>query len=273
MITKTLFNLSILKTVFLILTIYLVLNIFIYLLLPHLLFPVPKNNPNVFENEIAIEGDKGKISCYLKKNGTQRLIIFIHGNAESLAMLSHFLDHYSSATGYSVLSYDYPGYGNSEGKPSINGLTRSMKAVVDYAIDSLGYAPHQLIFHGRSLGTYPALWGALNYSPGGLILESGFSSLPEIVFPINPFLFTGINNKNIAKRIHVPTLIFHGSRDNIIPVRHADILYKSLGSHKKKIIIKKGSGHNDMYSSSPEAYFRIINNFLSDLQIPINGNF
>lgn len=53
----------------------------------------------------------------------------------------------------SWLGFDYSGYGYSEGQCSIDNAMENTRAVVAYAINTLGYRPEKIVIYGRSLGT------------------------------------------------------------------------------------------------------------------------
>src|SRR5439155_1649334 len=61
--------------------------------------------------------------------------------------------------GYSVLAFDYRGYGLSTGRPSERGLYRDVDAVLDHAWhDADSRTP--IVYWGRSLGTAMAAYAA-----------------------------------------------------------------------------------------------------------------
>lgn len=81
-------------------------------------------------------------------------ILYLHGNTGTRA---HFLrtSFYTTLTarlGANVLSVDYRGYGDSEGDPSVQGVSRDARTAWDYLI-SQGADPSDIIVLGHSLGS------------------------------------------------------------------------------------------------------------------------
>jgi abhydrolase domain-containing protein 12 len=81
-------------------------------------------------------------------------ILYLHGNTGTRA---HFLrtSFYTTLTarlGANVLSVDYRGYGDSEGKPTVQGVSRDARAAWNYRI-SQGADLSNVVILGHSLGT------------------------------------------------------------------------------------------------------------------------
>ncbi len=78
-------------------------------------------------------------------------MLFAHGNTEDLGNLRPFQEAYV-AQGVSVLTFDYPGYGLSSGRPSEQGAYAAADAALEYLVDARGLEPGRIVVHGRSLG-------------------------------------------------------------------------------------------------------------------------
>lgn len=81
-------------------------------------------------------------------------ILYLHGNTGTRA---HFLrtSFYTTLTarlGANVLSVDYRGYGDSEGKPTVQGVSRDARTAWNYLINQ-GAHPSDIVILGHSLGT------------------------------------------------------------------------------------------------------------------------
>src|SRR5688572_1620260 len=94
---------------------------------------------------------------------------FFHGNAEDLGDLEPWLRMVRDA-GYSVLAFDYPGYGVSGGSPSEAALYAGARTTQRYLREHLGVSPQQTLIFGRSLGAGPAVQMAAEEAPAGLVL-------------------------------------------------------------------------------------------------------
>lgn len=54
--------------------------------------------------------------------------------------------------GFNVLTYDYPGYGTSDGSPNEDSAYAAIDAAYEYLITEKGMNPITNILQGRSLG-------------------------------------------------------------------------------------------------------------------------
>src|SRR5206468_3134820 len=90
--------------------------------------------------------------------------------------------------GYSVLVYDYQGFGRSSGRPSVDGILSDGAAAFDYLVKERGIDPHRIVLYGESLGVSVAAHLSTIRDCGGLVLQSGFASLSRIACKHFPFL-------------------------------------------------------------------------------------
>ena len=160
--------------------------------------------------------------------------------------------------GMNVFAFDYRGYGESTGKPSVQGLKRDVKAAYDYLSNRQEVNPDKLILHGHSMGTIFAVWLANNNDAAGVVLESPITDAkdltqgfvpnllrPFISFDIDEALLELSNLREIG-RLQKPVLIITGSDDKITPMAMAEKLYKKAKISEKKLYIIDGGGHNDL---------------------------
>ena len=87
-----------------------------------------------------------------------KLVIFCSGShARSDAMNSAAVNHYT-AEGFTVMTFDYRGFGDSEGRPTKQSdIVKDTRAILRYCQKKLHYQPQDMMLHGFSLGSYPAL--------------------------------------------------------------------------------------------------------------------
>lgn len=79
--------------------------------------------------------------------------------------------------GYSALGWNHPGFAGSTGKPYPNQEHNAIDAVMQYAINELGYQPRDIVLFGWSIGGYSATWAAVNYPIKALVLDATFDDL------------------------------------------------------------------------------------------------
>jgi uncharacterized protein len=220
------------------------------------------------------ESDGSKISCwYYKKPNDAGLVLVSHGNGGNISHRCRLGEHLLKDTDCSVLLYDYEGYGASEGKPSVKGILKNGLSAFDFAVDKLGYSPSKVIVYGESLGCAVTCYIASRRKAEGIILQSGFRSLPSIArdifkpLKIMPgFIFPEprLDNEKLLKGEHAPLLIMHGKNDEVIPFHHGEDLYRSA-SPPKTFISLDNSGHNDTYVADGKKFDQGIADFVKTL--------
>ena len=123
---------------------------------------------------------------WLPAEGATRALLFLHGNAGNA---SHRLPNAAElvALGTSVLLLDYRGYGLSEGTPSEAGTYLDAQAGLAHLVTERGFAENRIFVFGRSLGGAVAVDLVQDRDLAGLILESTFTSLPDMARSLLPF--------------------------------------------------------------------------------------
>lgn len=157
------------------------------------------------------------------------VVLFFHGNAGDM---SHRLGTLSALheLGAATLMIDYRGYGRSGGSPDEGGLYRDALAAWQWLTDDAGYDAERIVLFGRSLGGPVAAWLAARHNPAGLVLESAFTSVPDLAAHHYPWLPArwltryDFDTEAAIARSDSPVLIAHSPDDEIVPFRHADAL-------------------------------------------------
>src|SRR6185503_9064737 len=108
------------------------------------------------------------------------------GNAGNISHRLHFCQVWHEL-GVNVFSFDYRGLGRSEGKPGEEGSCRDAQAAAQWLVKK-GFAASHIIALGKSLGGGVASELALSEPLGGLILQSTFTSIPDIGSELFPWL-------------------------------------------------------------------------------------
>ncbi|XP_051502884.1 lysophosphatidylserine lipase ABHD12-like isoform X1 [Myxocyprinus asiaticus] len=221
------------------------------------------------------------------------VILYLHGNAGTRGG-DHRVQLYKvlSSLGYHVVTFDYRGWGDSEGSPSEKMMTLDALFLYQWIKQRIGQKP--LYIWGHSLGTGVATnlarrlcdWGT---PPDALILESPFTNIREeakshpfsMVYRYLPgfdwFFLDAITVNDIrfasdenVNHISCPVLILHAEDDTVVPFQLGKKLYdlaaqsKSLNGHKVQFFpfpSSLGYRHKFIYKS-PELP-NILSEFLS----------
>jgi len=190
------------------------------------------------------------------------VVMYFHGNAELIDQQDRIIEGYAKL-GLSVFLPEYRGYGRSAGKPSEKEIAADMIRFYDRLIRRPDVDPSRIVLHGRSVGGGVAADLAMRRTPAALILESTFSSLAAMAlkFGAPPFLLKHpFRTDRVVEGLDVPMLIFHGTRDTVVPVSNGRRLHKLA---RGSTYVEYNSEHNDFPGEgNEEAYWREIQAFL-----------
>jgi len=246
---------------------YLGVNAYAALRADDLIFPAPPSSYQDNTNIIKLKASDGEtISAnYLKADGSDRLLIYSHGNGEDIGNARPFLENFQRL-GISVLAYDYPGYGTSTGKPSENGCYAAIETAFKYAIETLGYKPEQITLYGRSLGSGSSSWLAERANVSGLIFDGAFTSTFRVMSGIKLLPWDKFDNYARLPNIKCPILVIHGTSDRVIPFSHAEKNWDAIKGPKYKLFVE-GADHGNIIDMAGEKYWEIVTPFIKgDLQ-------
>jgi len=165
-------------------------------------------------------------------------VLFLHGNAENIS--SHVGSvHWLPAHGFHVLLFDYRGYGNSTGRPDLEGVELDAEAALRTLRARPEVDPERIVVFGQSLGgsiALPMLERVQQELPvAAVVVDSAFASYRGIArdklaqvwitwplqWPLS-FLFPDDPRpvESIA-RLEVPSvLVVHGEADEVVPIEH-----------------------------------------------------
>lgn len=181
---------------------------------------------------------------------TKGVALQFHGNAQNMTTHYRFMIWLLNE-GWDVLTFDYRGYGDSEGNPS------NLEGVRDDGIAALKWAEAyalerkvpSLIVFGQSLGGNIAVSSLSKYQPmslKALVLDSTFYSFCSIareklsdvwfLWPLQPLAYVLVSNtlsassaieKNTEGFKQLPALFLHSNQDPVVSSRQGRLLFDS----------------------------------------------
>lgn len=197
-----------------------------------------------------------------------KVLLWYHGNAGNLADRLDMVGDLCRLP-LEIFIIDYRGYGLSGGRPSEQGLYRDARAAWDYLTGERKVGPERIVLFGKSLGGAAAIDLAARVRPAGLIVQSSFTSAPDmaaLAFPLVPrFLVrTKMDSLNKIRDIHCPKLVIHSPADEVVPYAMGRLLFEAAPEPKVFYEVP-GSGHNETWLVGGEAYLEAIRRFLTGL--------
>lgn len=231
------------------------------------------NTPESFQipfQDIFIlnEKDKERYHGWFMEANSQYVILFFHGNAGNISTrISFFKKLYEQ--NLSILAFDYPGFGKSQGKPTEESCQQTSLLFFHFLQNEKKYPNKKIILWGESIGGSIATLLSLKTHSSSLVLQSTFTNIQEIIHKVAPkipsFIYHSIQfdtKKYLKKRYQlaklnkeIKTLLIHSREDELIPYTHAEVLKKYANE-----LFECGGKH-----SSPkmnEAFFKRIMDFL-----------
>jgi fermentation-respiration switch protein FrsA (DUF1100 family) len=193
----------------------------------------------------------------------QGAVLYCPGNAGNLDGRAMLVRELHQALGESVLIFDYPGYGRSEGTASEAGCYAAADAAYRWLVDSARIPPSRIILYGESLGGSVAVEHASRRPHRALVLVRTFASIPDVaaahLFPSAGSLVT--NRFDSIGRIgncRRPTFIAQADRDRLIPFDHGRRLHAACGGLAEFFRLD-GLDHNDPL---PASFYSRLQTFL-----------
>lgn len=219
--------------------------------------------------DVWLEVNGGRTHAWhIPLEGARGTALFSHGNAGNMA------DRLESISllrglGFSVLAYDYGGYGRSSGRPSEKRCYADIRAAWRHLTGERGIDPSRIVLFGRSLGGAVTCDLAVDVQPAAVVIESTFTSIPEVardlipLLPARLLLRTRFANLEKAGRIRSPLLYVHSRDDTLIPFHHGEKLFAA--AREPKTFLEIRGDHNEGFVLSMAEYLEGWRAFLAPI--------
>ena len=219
-----------------------------------------------FENLKLRTVDGETITGWFVPAQSDKAVIICHGNAGNIANRLDLIVMFHNI-GLNVLIFDYRGYGDSTGKPSEQGTYHDAKSAWNWLVKTKEFKSRNIALYGESLGGAVAAWMAEQVHPGALILDSTFTSAPDMAKKMFPFLPTRWLCKFKYETIdHVakagcPVLVAHSRKDEMIPYMNGLRIMEAAKQPKQ--FIEMTGQHNDGGILTDPKHLQVVDAFLS----------
>jgi fermentation-respiration switch protein FrsA (DUF1100 family) len=172
-------------------------------------------------------------------------VLICHGNGGNISDRAN-LYHAWLQTGVAIFAFDYRGYGLSEGRPGEEGTYLDAQAAYHWLAQK-GFT--NIIAYGESLGGGIASELCRREKMCGLILQSTFTSIPDIGAKMFPWLpvrwLAKIKYDTHSKllRLQIPVLVMHSRTDELVPFEFA--VRNFTAAREPKLFWEISGGHNE----------------------------
>ncbi len=194
-------------------------------------------------------------------------VIWCHGNAGNISHRLGIVDGLHRL-GLAVFIFDYRGYGQSGGSPGEATSYEDAELAWTYVTEKLGVPKTKIIVWGRSLGGAVAVNLASRHHPKALIVESAFTSVPDLGQRLYPWLPVRLLSRfNYDSEVLVPgiestKLFVHSKNDEIVPYALGRKLFDAAAEPKRFVTIR--GGHNSDYLAPASGYLEPLRFFLDE---------
>ncbi|QCS49329.1 alpha/beta hydrolase [Picosynechococcus sp. PCC 11901] len=223
------------------------------------LHPVPSDFALPYETiTIPVTSTQQLTGWWLPQNKGDKTLLFLHGNGGLTAYNFQAIALWYQA-GYSVLAFNYRGYGQSSpGFPQESQVYEDAAAAYTFLTQTKGIPAQQLTIHGHSLGGAIAIELAQRYPVGGLFLEGTFTSMLAMsttkplyrIFPVSFLLHQRFNSAAKITQLQLPIFFCHGELDETVPSTMGAQLW-AIANEPKQFQAVPGADHHNLAAVSP----------------------
>src|SRR5205823_2481201 len=159
---------------------YLVIILAMMLLERSLVYPAPPleagdwKAPNLTHEDVWFTSADGtKLHGWFFPNANAKLaILYCHGNGEDVAAIGELAAEMAERLHAALFTFDYRGYGHSQGKPDEQGCVADGDAAQHWLAQRMNVRPNEVVLMGRSLGSAIAVALADKNDTRALILQN-----------------------------------------------------------------------------------------------------
>ena len=219
---------------------------------------------------------KNKIKYLLVRRNSRNTVVFFHGfMSDMVGAKPTAIQKFCRKKELNFLKFEYSGHGKSTGKfteGNISRWTNDAKQLIKSNVKK----DQNLIFIGSSMGSWIAL-NLFSYFRKQIKGFLGIASAPEfleelmwkkfskkikkiiitkkiyyleqgeIIYPITKqLIFDGKKNKVLNNKINleIPIFLFHGTKDEVVPLKFSKKIFKICKKSKRKLIKIKNGDHS-----------------------------
>lgn len=210
------------------------------------------------KTEITMASEGLELSgWHLQKKNARGTILYFGGNGYVMSQAHPILRGLGQLPA-NLVTFDYRGYGENSGQPTVQGLKTDALSAYDFVVKDLHVDASQLVVHGQSLGSLIAPYVAKNRSVSGVVIETPVTNVDDLLAYLAPwwtraFIRFDVDEKLRAEdnlhrvaQLSAPLLIIAGAEDRVAHPDMAKKLFQKAASEKKTLEVLSGGGHNDL---------------------------
>jgi alpha-beta hydrolase superfamily lysophospholipase len=217
--------------------------------------------------------DKTRLICrFFPADRKSPTLLYFHDSMAPVEQYDEIAKHYISQDMNFMLA-TYRGIRKNSGKPGFASLFEDAAFILQKTVSFLQKDNFEgpIFVMGASLGSACVIDITYNYPDliKGMIIESGFCDTVPFLTGLGLDTIQmdlseddGFNNIKKIEKVKLPTLIFHGSRDDVVPAAQAETLQASSGARNKQFHLIPGANRKTLIETGGKLYFMTIKNFV-----------
>jgi pimeloyl-ACP methyl ester carboxylesterase len=216
----------------------------IVLLIKRFIYFKPTNEFIPYNNTYTDISEGNLHGWFIGKKENRPTILICHGNDGNISHRQSIIDSMTNI-GYSVMIFDYSGYGRSIGIPSESQLYKDASVFTEMLMKFVD--KQNIILYGESIGSAVATYIAIKYDINTLVIESGLPSIKKYIKghynflgKMFGFLFNEFNTDIYLQAYKGRSLIIHSLVDENIPYMITDV----MRANATEVINIKGTYNN-----------------------------
>jgi len=196
-------------------------------------------------------------------------VVYCHGNTGHIGNHVEWIK-WLPAHGFQVLTFDYRGYGRSQGAPERRGTIDDAIAAIDFA---LARDPDGVVVFGHSLGgaigiqataARPAVRAVVAESSFPSYREAARGSITGLGWLLQFLVSDGHDPDDVLDKIPPrPLLVIHGDCDHIVPLEVGMQLFERA-SAPKTLHVVAGCRHRTPWAKEGAKFERLLVKFFRD---------
>ena len=165
-------------------------------------------------------------------------ILHFHGSGGNL-LYHHKAISPLTKFGFQIFTFDYSGFGYSEGKSTRVSIVEDAHSAFEYTINRKDVKQTKIMLYGQSYGVHLATIVGIKQQREveGMILEAGFSSHRDVAVYTIPVIGNivkqGVSTKNEIKKFKKTLLIIHSKEDKKVPYYMGEKIFKNANEPKE----------------------------------------
>lgn len=180
-------------------------------------------------------------------------VLYFGGNLTHVDENGPFLSRLSAACPANFATFDYRGYGRSNGQPDVRVLSEDALRIYDHV---RAKTKGKLLVYGYSLGGFMAGHIAANRAIDGLVLEATGTTVAELVdarvpWYAKPLVTVSISdtlklvdNLSAVSQFKGKALVITGGNDRMMPAQLGKKLFDALPSQEKVYVLVPEGTHS-----------------------------